>query len=124
MLESRRFDIVLCEFYFHGESLTGQELFDDLRQAGRIPLSTVTVMISSESVYGKVVDAAEAALDAYLIKPHTEDALRERLLQARQRKRALKEVISLVDAGRFDEAASLARARFDTRGPPGCKQRG
>jgi CheY-like chemotaxis protein len=117
MLEHRAFDIVLCEFHFHGEVLTGQELFDDLRQAGAIPLSTVTVMISSESVYGKVVDAAEAALDAYLIKPHTEEALRDKLVQARQRKRALKEIIDLVSAERFDDAASLARARFETRGP-------
>jgi CheY-like chemotaxis protein len=117
LLEHHTYDIVLCEFHFHGEALTGQELFDDLRQAGAIPLSTVTVMISSESVYGKVVDAAEAALDAYLIKPHTEDALRDKVLQARQRKRALKDVIDLVAAGRFDEAASLARARFETRGP-------
>jgi tetratricopeptide (TPR) repeat protein len=117
LLEHHTYDIVLCEFHFHGEALTGQELFDDLRQAGAISLSTVTVMISSESVYGKVVDAAEAALDAYLIKPHTEDALRDKVLQARQRKRALKDVIDLVAAGRFDEAASLARARFETRGP-------
>lgn len=117
LLEHRSFDIVLCEFYFHGEVLTGQELFDDLRQAGVIPLSTVTVMISGESVYGKVVDAAEAALDAYLIKPHTEEALRDRLLQARQRKRALQDVFALVAAERFDEAAALARVRFETRGP-------
>lgn len=117
LLEHRRFDIVLCEFHFEHDAMSGQELMDDLRQAGLLPLRTVVVMISSESDYGHVAEAAEAALDAYLIKPHTETALRERLAQARQRKRALADVIELVEAERFADAADLARRRSDARGP-------
>lgn len=117
LLEHRRFDIVLCEFHFDTDAMNGQELMDDLRQAGLLPLRTVVVMISSESDYGHVAEAAEAALDAYLIKPHTEAALRERLGLARQRKRLLADVIDLVEAERFAEAAELAQRRSDARGP-------
>jgi CheY-like chemotaxis protein len=116
LLEARRFDIVLCEYHFEGDPMTGQDLMADLRLAQLLPLSTVVVMISGESVYGKVAEAAEAALDAYIIKPHTEQALLDRLVQARQRKRALKEIIDKVEQNQLIDAAELCQVRFDTRG--------
>lgn len=117
LVESRRFDIVVCEFHFDRDVMTGLELMDDLRQAGLPPLSTVVMMISSEAAYGRVAEAAEAALDAYLIKPHAEAAFRDRLLQARQRKRLLSDIIEQVEAERFEAAADLAQSRVDARGP-------
>lgn len=116
ILETQRYDIVVCEYHFDDEPVSGQDLMDDLRLAHLLPLSTVVVMISSEAAYANVAEAAEAALDAYLIKPHTEDALRERLTQARQRKRMLKDIIDLVEAGKHVEAAEICQIRFDTRG--------
>ncbi len=117
ILESQHFDIVLCEYHFEGEAVSGQDLMDDLRLAQLLPLSTVVVMISSEAGYAKVAEAAEAALDAYLVKPHTQDALRERLLQARQRKKSLQGIIDLVEKGEHIEAAETCQVRFKTRGP-------
>lgn len=116
MLEIRPFDIVLVEHHFAGEPMNGQELIDDLRQAGVLQLSCVVVMISGESGYVNVAEAAEVALDAYLIKPHTEDALRVRLMQARQRKRALSEVFELIRQRQFEDAARLAEKLADARG--------
>lgn len=117
LLENRRFDIVLCEFHFDRDTMNGQELMDDLRQAALLPLSTVVVMISSEADYGHVAEAAEAALDAYLVKPHTEEALRDRLGQARHRKRLLAPVIALIEDERFEEAVEMACACSAARGP-------
>jgi CheY-like chemotaxis protein len=117
ILETQRYDVVVCEYHFDDEPVSGQDLMDDLRLAHLLPLSTVVVMISSEAGYAKVAEAAEAALDAYLIKPHTEDALRERLVQARKRKRMLKDIIDLVEAEKHIEAAEICQIRFDTRGP-------
>jgi CheY-like chemotaxis protein/Tfp pilus assembly protein PilF len=117
LLETQHFDIVLCEYHFDDEPVSGQDLMDDLRLAQLLPLSTVVVMISSEAGYAKVAEAAEAALDAYLVKPHTQAALRERLLQARQRKKMLKDIITLVEAEKLIEAAEICQIRFDTRGP-------
>lgn len=116
MLEIRPFDIVLCDYHFAGESMNGQELMDDLRQSGILPLSTVVVMISGEANYGHVAEAAEVALDAYLLKPHTAEALRQRLAQARERKRALADVFALVNERQYQQAAELAQARAEARG--------
>ena len=116
MLETQRFDIIVCDYHFDGEPVSGQDLMDDLRLAQLLPLATVVVMISAEAGHAKVAEAAEAALDAYLIKPHTGDALRQRLLDARQRKRALKDVIALVEKEAYLEAAEMCQLRFETRG--------
>lgn len=117
VLETQRFDIVVCEYHFEGEPVSGQDIMDDLRLAHLLPLSTVVVMISSERSYAKVAEAAEAALDVYLIKPHTQDALRERIVQARQRKKVLRDIIVAVETQKYVEAAELCEVRFKTRGP-------
>lgn len=117
LLEHRRFHIVVCDYHFEGEAVSGQDLIDDLRLAHILPLSTVVVMISAEAGHAKVAEAAEAALDAYLIKPHTADALRQRLLESRSRKRALRDVVALIEKEAFVEAAEMCQLRFETRGP-------
>lgn len=116
MLELRGFDIVLCDFHFPGEAITGQELMDDLRQSGLLPLPSVVVMISGEAHYSQVAEAAEVALDAYLLKPHTAEALRVRLQRARARKAALADVFALIAAQRHEDAADLAQAKVAARG--------
>lgn len=117
MLALRTYDIVLCDHHFPGEALNGQELMDDLRQCGLLPLGTVVVMVSAENDYHHVAEAAEVALDAYLLKPHTEAALRVRLARARECKRLLHSVIELVRDQHYDSAARAADELVDARGP-------
>ncbi|WP_374568310.1 response regulator [Ideonella sp.] len=117
LIEHQRFDMVVCEYTFDNQPMTGQDLMDDLRLAQLLPLSTVVVMISGEAGYAKVAEAAEAALDAYLIKPHTGQALRDRVLQSFNRKATLADIIGCVERGAYEEAAGLCQRRCDTRGP-------
>ena len=91
-LEAREFDIVLCEQDFHGGNYSGQDLLNDLRRAQLLPFSTVFVMVTSEASYAAVAEAAESALDSYLLKPHTAHALAERIQQARHRKKILRDI--------------------------------
>ncbi len=114
-LEARRFDIVLCEQYFPGTSTTGQDLLDDLRREQLLPYATVFVMITGEANYAKVAEAAESALDSYLLKPHKADALGLRLQQARDRKRALAGIFEAIEADQFEVAARLCLKRFQER---------
>ncbi|HET9978753.1 MAG TPA: tetratricopeptide repeat protein [Burkholderiaceae bacterium] len=116
-LEVRRFDIVLCEQYFTADGATGQDLLDDLRRANLLPYSTVFVMITGESSYDKVAEAAESALDSYLLKPHTAAALGERLRQSRHRKRELAPIFGAIEREQFEQAARLCLQRFRDRGP-------
>lgn len=117
VLELRHFDIVLAEYHFPSESMTAQDVLDDLRLAQLLPLSTVVVMISGEAAYAQVAEAAEAALDAYVIKPHTEQALRDQLAEARQRKRWMKPIFDQIESQQYGKAADLCQGLFETKGP-------
>lgn len=115
-LEFRKFDLVLCEHHFSGESTSGQDLLDDLRRNQLLPFSTVFIMVTGEATYAKVAEAAESALDGYLLKPHKANQLGERLRQARIRKVSLQEIFSAIEAEDFERAATLCMARFNSRG--------
>jgi CheY-like chemotaxis protein len=115
MLEYQSFDIVLCDYHFDSGDTSGQDLLDELRREGLLPYSTVFVMVTSEATYAKVAEAAEAALDAYLIKPYTSANLAERLASARHRKRVLKDIFEAVEREDFDTAADLCLARFEAK---------
>ncbi|MBW8847273.1 MAG: response regulator [Burkholderiales bacterium] len=115
MLEHQTFDIVLCDYHFDSSDTSGQDLLDELRREGLLPYSTVFVMVTSEATYAKVAEAAEAALDAYLIKPYTSANLAERLASARQRKRVLKDIFEAIEGEDFETAANLCLARFEAK---------
>jgi len=116
-LETKAFDVVLCEQDFGDTDGSGQQLLDDLRRHQLLPLSTVFIMITGVASYAKVAEAAESALDGYLVKPHTAAALAERLSQARQRKKLLREIFEAVDAKRIADAAGLCLRQFQARAP-------
>lgn len=115
-LEVNRYDVVICEQDFERESMSGQDLLDDLRRNQLLPFYTVFIMITAEASYAKVAEAAESALDAYLLKPHTGARLFDRIMQARERKQALQAIFTAIDAEQFDHAAALCLERFETRG--------
>lgn len=115
-LEYRKFDVVLCELHFPLESMTGQDLLDDLRRNQLLPFSTVFIMVTGEATYAKVAEAAESALDGYLLKPHKASQLGDRLRQARTRKLSLQDIFTAIEAEDYSGAASLCLHRFETRG--------
>lgn len=116
ILENRGFDIVLCEQHFEGETVGGQDLLDDLRRAQLLPFSTVFVMVTGEASYAKVAEAAESALDSYLLKPHNAHMLGKRLTQARHRKRVLQSIFTAIEEERHEDAAMMCLERFNQRG--------
>jgi len=117
MLESRPFDIVMCEQDFEAEGYSGQNLLDDLRRLQLLPLSTAFVIVTGTASTTTVVDAAESAVDTYLVKPYTAAAMRERLMQVRKRKMALADIFAPVESGDFAAAARLCLKRFKERAP-------
>ena len=115
-LESKVFDVVVCDYHFDHASISGQELLDDLRQSQLLPFSTVFIMVTGERSYLKVAEAAESALDGYLVKPHTAIALEERVVAARHRKRVLGYIFEAIQAGQHAEAARMCMERYESRG--------
>jgi len=116
LLEQRGFDIVLCDFHFEGE-MSGQDLLDELRREQLLPYSTVFIMVTGEATYAKVVEAAESALDGYLLKPYTAAALADRLTEARKRKRLMKDVFDALEKDKVETAIDLCLQRFHKREP-------
>lgn len=114
-LESRPYDLVVCEYHFDRNSYSGRDLLDDLRRAQLLPYSTVFVMVTAEASYAMVAEAAEAALDSYLLKPYAASALEERLAQSRRRKKSLAVIFEAIEAGDFETAAAHCLARFEGR---------
>ncbi len=116
ILERRRFDVVICDYHFEHGNESGQDLLEELRRENLLPYSTVFIMVTGEATYQKVAEAAEAALDSYLIKPFSANTLFERLKEARQRKRELHDIFASMDAKQFELAAQLCLNRFNSRG--------
>lgn len=115
VLERRPFEVVICDLHFESSRESGQDLLEELRREQLLPFSTVFVMVTSEATYQRVAEAAEAALDSYLVKPFSANTLMERLREARQRKRALREIFLAMDAHQHERAAQLCLDRFEKR---------
>lgn len=117
LLEREAFDIVVCNLEFEGSSDSGQDLLDELRREKLLPHRTVFLMVTSRPSYNQVVEAAESALDGLLVRPYTAATLAERLLEARNRKRELAELVRALDAGEQEAALRLAVRRFQEHQP-------
>jgi DNA-binding response OmpR family regulator len=117
LLESEVFDIVICNLEFEGSDYSGQDLLDELRREQMLPHGTVFLMVTNEATYSKVVEAAEAALDGFIVRPFTAATLLDRLLEARQRKRVLADIHRALASGELEQAFARALKRFQERAP-------
>jgi CheY-like chemotaxis protein len=115
ILEHRRFDLVICDYHFEQGRESGQDLLEELRREQQLPHSTVFIMVTGEATYQKVAEAAEAALDSYLIKPFSANTLFERVKEARKRKRELKDIYEAMERHDHEEAIALCLDRFEQR---------
>jgi DNA-binding response OmpR family regulator len=109
------FDVVMCEHNFAGETPTGIDLIDELREKGQLSLNTVFFMLTGEASYNRVAEAAETGLDGYLLKPHKANQLHERLRLARYRKDAFREVFDAMEVQAYAIAADLCLERYRAR---------
>lgn len=112
LLERESFDIVVCNRELDDNDVAGQDLLDELRREQLLPPGTVFIMVTSQATYHQVVEAAEAALDGFLVRPYTAVLLGERIAEARARKRELSEILRALDAGQLPAALVLAVKRF------------
>lgn len=115
MLEHRQFNLVVCDYNFDTEASSGLSLLEELRRENLLPYSTVFIMIASEATYNQVAEAAESALDGLLLKPFSANSLAERIKEARQRKRELRDIFQSLEQRDYDRAAELCLHRFESR---------
>ena len=69
-----KFDLVLTDWNMPGKS--GLEVIKEIRaQDGRVPI----IMITTEAEKSRVIQAIQAGVSDYLVKPFTAETLREKL---------------------------------------------
>lgn len=117
LLAERVYDAVLCDYYFNGDSLSGQDLLEEIRQTRLAPFSTLFVMVTGEASYEKVAEVAEIAPDDYILKPFTPAQMEERLEKAILRKQALLPIFELIELSKLTEACDLALSRSRSESP-------
>jgi CheY-like chemotaxis protein len=109
------YDVVICDAVFEGESITGAQLLAQLRRDMLLPFTSVFVLLSGRATYTHVVEAAEFALDGYLVKPFNANTFSARLTEARARKLALANIYEALELGEVARAISLCQTRFVQR---------
>ncbi len=114
-LERRRFDVVVCDHQLEPDRESGQDLMEELRREQQLPHATAFIMISPLAAYQQVAEAAEAALDGYLIKPFCAETLQARVEETRQRKQVLKDIFEAIESKDLERAVKLCTARFEQR---------
>ncbi|SMC25222.1 Tetratricopeptide repeat-containing protein [Andreprevotia lacus DSM 23236] len=107
-LKNGVYDVVLCDYYF-GEGTTGQELLEEMRHTGELPLGTIWFMITAEASYEKVVAVAEVGPDDYLIKPFTSAKLTDRLKVAWDKKQFFRPVYDKIEQNDPNGAIEVLR---------------
>jgi len=116
-LETRIYDLVLCEYALEGGQ-DGQQMLEDLRHHRLINASTMFFMVTGEGQFSKVVSAAELMPNDYILKPFAADAMLDRIWRALDRRNALLPVHQLVEMGDLRaaieacEAGEAAQPRF------------
>jgi len=117
LIEREPFDIIVCNREFEGLDDNGQDLLDELRRENLLPHRTVFLMVTAQARYHHVVEAAEASMDGFLVRPYTTGLLSDRLREARQRKRELADVLQALDSGQNELALARALKRFQEQMP-------
>jgi CheY-like chemotaxis protein/Tfp pilus assembly protein PilF len=91
MLQTTKYDVVLCDFNL-GQGKNGQQVLEEAKVRDLILPTTVWIIVSSEKNLESVIGAAEHQPDAYLIKPITEEVLLSRLNRAWSKKQVFRAI--------------------------------
>lgn len=102
----RNYDIILCDYNL-GEGKSGQQILEELRFKGILKSSTLYVMITAEITRDQVLGALEYMPDAYITKPVTQSALKQRLDRLILEQEAMTQVHLALDLGDKAKATTL-----------------
>ena len=89
--QKEQFDIYLIDYNL-GMGENGRQLLNHLRENKLLPADAIIFVISGDNSRSMVLSALESEPDDYLMKPFSQERLRQRLQRALLRKQELKEV--------------------------------
>jgi len=105
-IANHKFDIILCDYNL-GEGKDGQQVLEESKLRGILPLATTFIMVTAENTSTMVMGALEYQPDAYLSKPVTKLTLQTRLKKILEKKEFTKEISLAIDKKEYGKAARL-----------------
>jgi len=109
--DSKTYDIILCDQNL-GKGKTGQQILEVLRHQPNLNSDSLFVLISAETNKSTIMAAYDYEPDAYLTKPITAQALRQRLERLFKQRIALAPVYKSLKEGNLNSVVSLCEAEI------------
>jgi CheY-like chemotaxis protein len=103
LIKDTTYDLILCDYNLNKLN-TGQHLLEYLRTENILKSTTIFVMLTAETEYSYVANAAEFSPDDYILKPCSEMKLRSRLERLIDLRTYLKPVLDYLDTHFYDYA--------------------
>lgn len=106
--QKEEFDIYLLDYNL-GMGENGRQLLEYLREQHLLPPESIVFIISGDNSRAMVLSALESEPDGYMMKPFSQEQLRQRLQRALQRKQELKGIFIALE--KEDFAAVIAQCQ-------------
>jgi len=100
IMQSRRFDIVLCDYNL-GKGRDGQQVLEEVKRRDLLACSTAFVLVTAENTSQMVLGALEHQPDGYIAKPVTKTVLQVRLKKLLEKKADLRDIYQALDRKQF-----------------------
>jgi CheY-like chemotaxis protein len=104
------FDVLICDYALGQKN--GQQVLEELRYKKLLKNTALFVMMSSDTTQETVLGAIEYQPDAYISKPITRDALKQRLDTLLLDSEALYDIKYAMDCGENEEAIYLCHQKI------------
>ena len=101
-LETKKYDLILCDWNMP-PFMDGVEVLETLKENGKLD-DLIFIMITAERLAHNVIRAAEAILDAYIVKPIRTETVEKILTRVLLKKNILKNGKKLLDTRGVSEA--------------------
>jgi CheY-like chemotaxis protein/Flp pilus assembly protein TadD len=108
-----QFDIYLLDYNL-GMGENGRQLLEYLREQHLLPPDSIVFIISGDNSRAMVLSALESEPDGYMMKPFSQEQLRQRLQRALQRKQELSAIFTALDKEDFAAVISLCQPIIDS----------
>ncbi|GAB1259888.1 response regulator [Aurantivibrio plasticivorans] len=104
--QEKDFDLILCDYNL-GRGKNGQQILEELRHKTILSRKTLFILISAESSKAIVMSAYDYEPDAYLAKPITGKALKQRLDRLLQQRDEMFPIYQAIDDKNLPKATDL-----------------
>lgn len=98
-----KFDVIFIDYNL-GEGRNGRQLFEELKERKLLPVHNVSMLVTGESELNMVIGAVEVRPDDYVVKPFSQNLLKQRVSRNWLKKQTLLPLLTCLDKNQLDKA--------------------